>query len=192
MAATEFQSSTGKPVSVSPANPLPVTSGTGATDLGKAEDSVHTTGDVGVFQLNVRKDTAVSTAGTDGDYAGDISNSTGHKWIAEGFAPQSEDNTLAITKVGVKGVCTRMSTATTTTAKSGAGVLNGIVINKAVATGTITVYDNTAASGTVLALITFGAALLTDPPILALYGIAFATGCTVITSQATDITISTT
>lgn len=67
--------------------------GTGATNLGKAEDAAHTSGDVGVFMLNVRKDTAVSTAGTDGDYAGDISNSTGHKWIAEGFAAQGEDNT---------------------------------------------------------------------------------------------------
>ena len=85
---------------------------------------------------------------------------------------------------------TRMSTATTTTIKSGAGFLHTININKAVATGTITVYDNTAGSGTIIALITFGAAILNDPPLLGLYDVAFATGLTIVTSAATDLTVS--
>ena len=41
--------------------------GTGATSLGKAEDAAHTTGDVGVMALAVRKNTAVAL-GADGDY----------------------------------------------------------------------------------------------------------------------------
>lgn len=46
-----------------------VVPGTGASNLGKAEDAAHSTGDVGVMSLAVRKDTATALAGTDGDYA---------------------------------------------------------------------------------------------------------------------------
>lgn len=46
-----------------------VVPGTGASNLGKAEDAAHSTGDVGVMSLAVRKDTAAALAGTDGDYA---------------------------------------------------------------------------------------------------------------------------
>ncbi len=44
--------------------------GTGATNLGKAEDAAHTTGDVGVMMLGVRNATAtdLSAGNTDGDY----------------------------------------------------------------------------------------------------------------------------
>lgn len=42
---------------------------TGASGLAKVEDSAHTTGDVGVMSLAVRKDTAGTLAGTDGDYS---------------------------------------------------------------------------------------------------------------------------
>lgn len=41
--------------------------GTGATNLGKAEDAVHASGDVGVEVLAVRRDTATAAA-ADGDY----------------------------------------------------------------------------------------------------------------------------
>lgn len=42
--------------------------GTGATNLGKAEDGAHSTGDVGVMALAVRQDTPGATSGADGDY----------------------------------------------------------------------------------------------------------------------------
>jgi len=83
-----------------------------------------------------------------------------------------------------------ITTATTTTVKSGVGQLHSITVNKQVIAGTITVYDNTAASGTIIATITFGAALAGDPPITGLYGISFTTGLTIVTSAATDITVS--
>ena len=83
-----------------------------------------------------------------------------------------------------------ITTATTTTVKSGAGVLKSITINKGIATGVITIYDNTAASGTKIGTITFGAALVSDPPVTGIYDAAFATGLTVVTSAATDITVS--
>ncbi len=69
---------------VSAARPLPttttvtaVTPGTGATNLGKAEDAPHTSGDVGVMGLAVRNDTRGSLAGTDLDYAPPQLNSSG-------------------------------------------------------------------------------------------------------------------
>ncbi len=43
--------------------------GTGATNLGKAEDAAHSSGDVGVMALAVRTDTAAARATTDADYA---------------------------------------------------------------------------------------------------------------------------
>lgn len=43
--------------------------GTGATNLGKAEDSAHTSGDVGVLGLSVRRDANTTLVDTDGDYA---------------------------------------------------------------------------------------------------------------------------
>jgi hypothetical protein len=46
-----------------------VVPGTGATNLGKAEDDPHVNGDVGVMALGVRKDTGATIAATDGDYS---------------------------------------------------------------------------------------------------------------------------
>lgn len=46
-----------------------VTVGVGATDLGKAEDAAHTTGDVGIMALAVRQDADASLVGLDLDYS---------------------------------------------------------------------------------------------------------------------------
>jgi hypothetical protein len=43
--------------------------GTAATNLGKAEDAAHTSGDVGVMPLAVRNDALATLSGADGDYA---------------------------------------------------------------------------------------------------------------------------
>lgn len=45
-----------------------VVPGTGATNLGKAEDGAHTSGDVGVMDLGVRNDTMADFTGADNDY----------------------------------------------------------------------------------------------------------------------------
>lgn len=61
---------------------------TGATNLGKAEDGGHTTGDVGVFALAVRQDTPnTAVTNTDADYSQVSVSSTG----GVRFAPISED-----------------------------------------------------------------------------------------------------
>lgn len=83
---------------------------------------------------------------------------------------------------------TNIITATTTVVVTGSGHLKGLMINKAVAAGVITIYDNTAASGTKIATITYGAALLSDPPYPALFDVDFGTGLTIVTSAAFDLT----
>lgn len=75
-----------------------------------------------------------------------------------------------------------ITTATTTTVKSGAGILHNISINT-LSAGTITVYDNTTATGTVLAVINSGVEKTLE------YNIAFATGLTIVTSSTPDLTI---
>jgi hypothetical protein len=82
---------------------------------------------------------------------------------------------------------TNITTATTTTVKSGDGVLKSIVINAAVANGVITIYDNTAASGTLIGTITLPATLLDSQYVLP-YGVRFSTGLTIVTSAATNLT----
>lgn len=129
---------------------------------------------------------------TAGQVAAFQTDLNGNEKVVEQFAPQYENNTLKIAQTGIAGTYTHITTATTTLVKSGQGVLNVITINKAVAAGTITIYDNTAASGTVIGIITYGATLVTDPPDFAPYSVLFLTGCTIVTSGAFDITVSTT
>jgi len=47
---------------------LSVVPGTGATNLGKAEDAAHSTGDVGVMALGIRDDTLSVFSNLEGDY----------------------------------------------------------------------------------------------------------------------------
>lgn len=56
--------------------------GSAATNLGKAEDAAHASGDIGVACWSIRSDVAASTAGTTGDYAGIITDANGKLWIA--------------------------------------------------------------------------------------------------------------
>jgi len=70
--------------------------GTGATSLGKAEDSAHSSGDTGVAILAKRTDTAAVSSGTDGDYSTVNVDSSGALWARELNAPAAEDNTNAV------------------------------------------------------------------------------------------------
>jgi hypothetical protein len=58
--------------------------GTGATNLGKAEDAAHSSGDTGVFVLAVRSDTAAATGQTDGDYTALVTDSSGRLHVNVG------------------------------------------------------------------------------------------------------------
>ena len=64
-------------------NDVTVTSivpGTGATNLGKAEDSAHTTGDTGVAVWGVRNDTLAQFSGTNNDYTPFAVEDTGRQF----------------------------------------------------------------------------------------------------------------
>jgi hypothetical protein len=79
-----------------------------------------------------------------------------------------------------------INTNTTTTVKSGAGILHSITVNGTGAGETVTVYDNTSGSGTKIATITpaAGSTLIFD--------CKFSTGLTVVTAGTTpaDLTIN--
>jgi hypothetical protein len=83
---------------------------------------------------------------------------------------------------------TNITTATTTTVKSGQGILRAIIFNKPVVLGVTTIYDNTAASGTKIGTITNPAALLQQQMVIP-YNVRFQTGLTIVTSTADDITV---
>lgn len=83
---------------------------------------------------------------------------------------------------------THISTATTTTVKTGAGVVHTITVNNlGTVASTTTVYDNTAGSGTVIAIINTLAGQISY-----IYDVAFNTGLTLVTTGtvAPDITVS--
>lgn len=77
-----------------------------------------------------------------------------------------------------------INTATTTTVKSGIGILHTITV-AAGTLGAITVYDNTAGSGTTI-MRTF------TPTVAGTYilDVGFTTGLTIVTAAATVVTVS--
>jgi fibronectin-binding autotransporter adhesin len=66
-----------------------VTPGTGATNLGKAEDAVHASGDVGVMSLAVRSDTATATA-ANGDYTPLLTDGDGRLHVNAYLTPGAQ------------------------------------------------------------------------------------------------------
>lgn len=163
--------------------------GTGATNLGKAEDTAHTTGDTGVAMLAKRTDTAANSAGTDGDYSTINNDSLGHLWNREGYAPLYENNSLqrAMTLQGVP--YTNISASALI--KTGSGYFAGFIVNSASAGATIKFWDNTSAATTVLLnTITYTAAASQggDNKVLASPA-AFGTGLYATITGTMDVTI---
>lgn len=79
-----------------------------------------------------------------------------------------------------------ITTSTTTVIKAGSGILKGIQINSSAATSTITIFDNTAASGTKIATITNTGTI----PATLWFECQFKLGLTVVTAVAAqDITV---
>lgn len=78
---------------------------------------------------------------------------------------------------------TYISTATTTTVKSGRGNLVRIVVTETAA-GAITIYDNTAASGTILGVLK--ASIVEGSYEI---GCRFQTGLTIVTAGASKLTV---
>jgi len=76
-----------------------------------------------------------------------------------------------------------ITAAATTTVKTGAGRLNRILVNTTAA-GTITIYDNTAGSGTVIGVMK--ASIVENSY---LFNIPFNIGLTIVTAGASDLTV---
>lgn len=99
------------------------------------------------------------------------------------------DGTFGIVQMDV-GAWTpvHINSATTTTLKSGPGVLGGVVVNKANSLSTITIYDNTAGSGSVVGVMTHPLTLLASQYFLE-FKCKFTTGLTIVTSANDDLTV---
>jgi hypothetical protein len=95
-----------------------------------------------------------------------------------------QDSTLDRTWGGWRGSGSYISSATTTTVKSGAGVLHAIVVGETAA-GAITIYDNTAASGTTIAVLK--ASIVEGTYV---FDRTFSTGLTIVTAAASKIHVS--
>lgn len=96
-----------------------------------------------------------------------------------------EDLTADVQKVEQRFNYTYIAAAATTVVKSGAGHLHRIVVEGGTA-GAITVYDNTAGSGTIIAAFDSTAALASYE-----FNASFATGLTIVTAAATKLTVMT-
>jgi hypothetical protein len=88
-----------------------ITPGTGASNLGKAEDAAHTSADVGVMSLGVRKATPTDLASADGDYEPFQVGATGALWVA-GVAETKGGWSVATGSIGATK--TDIGTANTT------------------------------------------------------------------------------
>jgi hypothetical protein len=78
-----------------------------------------------------------------------------------------------------------ISTATTTTVKTGGGILHMITVNTTAASA-ITVYDSATGSGTKIATIAASPAIGST----FVYDVSFTNGLTIVTAGASDITVS--
>lgn len=92
------------------------------------------------------------------------------------------------TAVGYSFLNITAAAPTTTVVRTGSGILHTITFNKPTATAVITVYDNTAASGTIIGTITIPASPM---PVTLTYDARFDTGLTILTATAaSDITVT--
>lgn len=83
-----------------------------------------------------------------------------------------------------------ITAAATTTVKSGNGTLAALSINTFVASATITIYDSLAGSGAKIGAITLPSTITGDAPVVLPFNLAFSIGLTIVTSGATDITVT--
>lgn len=87
------------------------------------------------------------------------------------------------------GAFSNITSAATTTVKSGAGVFHKLCINTYSATATITMYNSTTATGTKIGTITNPATLIAEGPNCAVFDVYFSLGLTIVTTGTQDITV---
>jgi hypothetical protein len=164
------------------------TSGQIISAAAKTEDAASSSGDVGELALFVRNDTGASLTSTDLDYGAPTVDSAGRSIVTLGTLLSGEDTTNSVFKVEHQFSYQNITTNATTTVKSGAGLLHGIVINtKGASANVLTIYDNTAASGTKIGTVdTVNGVIGTIR-----YDAKFTTGLTILTATGTaaDVTV---
>lgn len=127
-----------------------VTPGTAATNLGKAEDAAHTSGDVGVMALGVRNDAAAVRTSADGDYSPVSTDSAGRVGVATlGGTLSVSDAALATANAhlaaisgftdGIEGLLTAITGQLTTTNTSLATIITRLTTSALLAPGQIVV-----------------------------------------------------
>lgn len=119
-------------------------------------------------------------AGTAGTPAGGVQSIQG---VSGGTPVPVALVTSGGTSLALTGAYLNMTASATTVIKSGAGVLFAVIVNNPGTTITLTLYDNTAASGTKLATIALTASANLQ------YGLNFGTGLTAVLSGTADVTI---
>lgn len=157
----------GLQVDLGPNNDVTITAhtpGTGATNIGKAEDSAHTSGDVGVMVLAVRSAAPSdrSAGPTDGDYEPLAVNEVGAAWVS--VTPSSNGGASTMNSTSSDG-----GTALTNAAQSikgSPGNLYGYFIYNPNATTQFVQFYNTA-SGSVTVGTTNPLFMLSIPPVAA-------------------------
>lgn len=135
---------------------LSVIPGTAATNLGKAEDAAHTSGDVGVMALGVRNEGHDDFSGTDKDYVPIAVNASGDVFVNVRSLPALAAGTNAIGKlaansgvdIGDVDVASIAAGTNTIGATRDAGPawtsvfgVSGVVVTSADATGIVAVTD---------------------------------------------------
>ena len=138
----------------------------------------------GSASVPLAKYNATPTTRTEGQFGVLQADTLGNLKETLGTTIAGEDIPNDVLKVETRNNGTYISTATTTVCKTGAGLLHTITVTGGTA-GTIVVYDNTAASGTILASFSSTNALATYT-----FNVSFSIGLTVVTSAATLVTIS--
>lgn len=121
---------------------------------------------------------------TNGQVADTIVDENENAHVREAYAPVYEDNVAGVAKVEQRYTYASINTATTTVVKSGSGFLHQIRVLGGTL-GAITIYDNTAASGTVIV-----PTITPTAQGLLIEDVVFSTGLTIVTAAATIITLS--
>lgn len=87
--------------------------GTGATNLGKAEDAVHASGDTGVMVLGVSNEAQSNLNSADGDYTPIGTNRKGTVYNQETMVDQFVDNTNGVAAFCIKPLASATYSLTT-------------------------------------------------------------------------------
>jgi hypothetical protein len=118
--------------------------------------------------------------------------------LSSGQRADSQSNQFGELSIQYRNKYKNLTGNATTTVKSGSGRFHGVIVGSNWTGGTVTIYDNTAGSGTVITVLTLGSpsgGLLSTtgspgPLFMGPLGLEFSTGLTVVTAGSTSNNIT--